>query len=1336
MSRLENKAIMGFYATETRHHEAILSLVAPATPAHRLLDPFAGEGAFLEAAAKGWNVTPYANELDGDRAAKCLERFGPKQAVRCDVERLIASNNAFSIGWYNPPYDHDKLASDSKRVEFRYLRHAWKWIQDGGLVLWCVYRTHLTEDAATFLAKNSARVDVWALPGKHLGEYDQIVVAAIKGMQPDPERLYTQIMGQKAQPRPLEVQAEPVYRLPPPPDPGRRFVFAPDVIDETQGLRLIEAQGAWKSNGFQALLEVPRPPEQIEPVVAPRPGHMALVLAAGVADGAVIDTETYGTVAIRGKTQHVEQIARVDVESDPNDPERQVKKTTIRLKPSTTLTLLADDGTLVEMDGDEALLDFITGNKKALAGYLNNKFSPMYQFDMNGLARWLDCIRLKGKYPLYAAQKHVIAAITKGFERRDSILLVGQMGVGKTCQGSTAAVAIASGAVKALQEDIRPDQVTLVVCPPHLVEKWKRELLSIYPNMMVERIDRHEDVKRFMSRAEKVGPGVPKIGLIKRDLTKLGCSRDAAVVWRSEPVALWRHDQPTPEGYEPNQRIVKQRTPKCPTCGCTVMQEKKGTSVPASENWLKSGKRTCSVCQTPLWQEARDNGSRPKPGYKYPPKNPRYRLDEYIKRVYPDRVYLLIWDEIHEAANGDTGNGESFGRLAGLARKVLAMTGTPFNGKASSLFNIEYHLNERVRQRYNWGGAARLTRKERGSNGFQQVIEGSSQQRGRAESSWVSAMGVREQVVEERPTYDSNTGAYTGTSTYERPYEEAPGISPLLVAEVLDHAIFFSLADLGKALPDYEEIALPVEMDSDTYDQYDRTRQQLKDYLIARRWEGDTTFRGAYLQWSMGWVNTPFRPAEVIHNIKHPITGEKRPHVVTQIPSYGEDRIYAKEQTLIDLLKEELAAGRPCVVYLRQTATKDIQPRIERLIRQHVPDAVPYILKNTVQAERREKVIEGQIGAGVNVVICNPELVKTGLDLIHFPTLIFHEITFNLSTMMQAAARAYRLNQTHGQCKTYYIFAEGTMEHTAVQLMSRKQRAAKLLTGDIGLTGLDALTEGETGFEEALLAAIAKDETLLDPSEMFKASAGQSEIDAEDAAYWNVEIAAEEVDETPLHHDSLVLAGLELGGVLVDDKTPRQSIPMAKPAGDTERLVYYVGGYLDSVHLVHDDAKRIKLQAKLLAALVDGVQDDDGSYTVVGMRDPNFGQYSLHAEKLARYVRGWLKQHRFVFAGCEDEAAAKIVDLAQQALGLKLIRIDVFQAMQAARDEELQHELSVKLQSEGQTASPPPEHQPKRRKALDLLAVPDDVPEATVPKRPLASKRPKNEAEPVQLAMF
>src|SRR5690606_41967880 len=63
-----------------------------------------------------------------------------------------------------------------------------------------------------------------------------------------------------------------------------------------------------------------------------------------------------------------------------------------------------------------------------------------------------------------------------------------------------------------------------------------------------------------------------KIGLIKRDMTKLGAGREVGVVWRNEWVALWRHGQPTPEGYEPNQRIRRERVPKCPTCGCAVMQ--------------------------------------------------------------------------------------------------------------------------------------------------------------------------------------------------------------------------------------------------------------------------------------------------------------------------------------------------------------------------------------------------------------------------------------------------------------------------------------------------------------------------------------------------------------------------------------------------------------------------------------------------------------------------------------------------------------------------------------------------------------------------------------------
>jgi hypothetical protein len=133
---------------------------------------------------------------------------------------------------------------------------------------------------------------------------------------------------------------------------------------------------------------------------------------------------------------------------------------------------------------------------------------------------------------------------------------------------------------------------------------------------------------------------------------------------------------------------------------------------------------------------------------------------------------------------------------------------------------------------------------------------------------------------------------------------------------------------------------------------------------------------------------------------------------------------------------------------------------------------------------------------------------------------------------------------------------------------------------------------------------------------------------------------------------------------------------------------------------------------------MDGVQDDNGAYSIVGLRDPDFMTYPVHAEMLIRYVRGWLKQNRVVFMGCEGEAAAKIVDLAQQALGLKPIQLEAFQPVQDAQDEPMR------------------ERHPKRRRKLDLLAVPDDTPEATAPQRPLASKRPQDEAEPVQLAMF
>lgn len=225
---------------------------------------------------------------------------------------------------------------------------------------------------------------------------------------------------------------------------------------------------------------------------------------------------------------------------------------------------------------------------------------------------------------------------------------------------------------------------------------------------------------------------------------------------------------------------------------------------------------------------------------------------------------------------------------------------------------------------------------------------------------------------------------------------------------------------------------------------------------------------------------------------------------------------------------------------------------------------------------------------------------------------------------MQAAARSYRLNQTHAHCTVFYLYAEGTMEQTAVQLMSRKQRAAKLLTGDIGLTGLDALTEGEGGFEEALLEAIGRDETLLDPSQLFKAAGAVSEIDIEDAGYWNVEnapLAVETVTDTPNESeaDPLIALALEMGATVtpIDEPTPE---PIIVAAEQTEpRPVEAVTAYLETVHLIADEREWAKRRAELLTMLDGGTVDA---------------------------ITAWLTEHRVVFPGFEREVAAKVVSLS------------------------------------------------------------------------------------------
>ena len=140
------------------------------------------------------------------------------------------------------------------------------------------------------------------------------------------------------------------------------------------------------------------------------------------------------------------------------------------------------------------------------------------------------------------------------------------------------------------------------------------------------------------------------------------------------------------------------------------------------------------------------------------------------------------------------------------------------------------------------------------------------------------------------------------------------------------------------------------------------------------------------------------------------------------------------------------------------------------------------------------------------MLICNPELVKTGLDLIAYPSLIFYEVSYSLYTMMQAARRAWRLIQTV-PCRTYYLYYEGAMEARAVGLVAKKQQAAGLLMGNLQ-NGLDELSDDGNSLLAMLAGSIAEDAQKNDLRAMF-----QKANDFDSA--WQVADEEPEVNITP-----------------------------------------------------------------------------------------------------------------------------------------------------------------------------------------------------------------------------
>jgi len=157
-----------------------------------------------------------------------------------------------------------------------------------------------------------------------------------------------------------------------------------------------------------------------------------------------------------------------------------------------------------------------------------------------------------------------------------------------------------------------------------------------------------------------------------------------------------------------------------------------------------------------------------------------------------------------------------------------------------------------------------------------------------------------------------------------------------------------------------------------------------------------------------------------------------------------DDQLLPKERWLVQTLLAEKEQRRKSIIYVRQTGTRDIQPRIQRILTRH--GLRTRILPKSLEPAKRDGWIKKH-ARDIDVLITNPKKVATGLDLIQFSTIVNYEIDYSLFVMWQSIRRVWRLGQTKPVRILFPVY-ESTMEEQALTLMGQKMKAALLLYGD------------------------------------------------------------------------------------------------------------------------------------------------------------------------------------------------------------------------------------------------------------------------------------------------
>ena len=1039
MTRLAAQERGEYYPTPPE----VVSLIARAIrvqsvngmPTLRIFDPCVGEGLAVAQLAEDLKeryphvrVQTWGVEINPRRAAEAATRVDVVVGAPFEATKWKPSRVA-SILFLNPPYDFSE--SRYTRIEHFFIERSTDALVTGGSLVCIVPVTAVDWWLAQYLWEWYENIQVYRFPDGLFERFKQLVILGNRRphrtpyfYSSDTDHLILRLgdYWRRNEIVPLVPQLTFLQDFPAPTVQENAVLFRA-MWTEAEIASLVEKDGISHPLA-QALGDLYGPEEQVEiqPLVPPKRGHIAQMLASGL-----MGTMAFPGEVIKGRSVKIRRLIDEQVVDGDGAVEQKLRDIY-----ETRIVRVTRSG-LEHLTKPNEVRAFLEANAERLASLLRerlkpygNSVKPEEEAVLDSLCPGRKTLPGQEKPGLLPDQRATAIALVRSILRHGVAHCVAEMGYGKTTVGL---------AVAELLHLRGRGYPVLVITPPHLVEKWVREAEEVIPEVkavVVESISELEALRRSHR------PGDRLVVVISRSRIKLGSGWAPAVAYRytlpdegdgkeararfREAVAKYEEarqkflsdcaQMTEAECEARKQQLADLRrkalkraiaVPVCPQCGRPAVD---GREVKDASALGKKPHR----CRARVSDWSADDESEERcdaPLYQFVPEVRRWPLADYIRKKMRGFFRLVVADEAHQYKAKESDQGWAFGALASAIPQTLTLTGTFFGGPSTSIFWLLHRTQADVRQEF----------------GFSE------------ERRWVERFGVLEETVRTRKN-GGNSAYYLARERQRVSIKERPGISPAIVRYILPTTVFRSITDLGLTLPPFQDEVVRVEM----------SERQAEDYLAlyAKTWawllEYWPRYTAAWLQWVLSRPNSAFR-----REVAESPSGEQ----FVMLPAVGDGELLPKETWLVSTIKAELTRGRRCLVYLRQTGTRDIRDRLVHILAEAGITDVR-ILSETIDPRRREDWLRKN---EPSVLITNPRLVETGLDLVQYATAIFYEPDYSLYTLWQACRRIWRLGQTQ-PVKVYYPVyvspdqSRPAMEDLALRLVGQKMAAAQVLYGD------------------------------------------------------------------------------------------------------------------------------------------------------------------------------------------------------------------------------------------------------------------------------------------------